>query len=226
MAHLLQPPAHRIGLYYCEFCRDNFPAAHHEADMNGPDTDTQAISNGPPPYDWGEEWEEDGDYYYNGRGRGRGRLRGRGRARGYYGGGRRGGYGYDYGYGGRGGYYEEQGGYFDGEPDEYHPPPGRGRGRGRRMEQSEYYNGEPDEYRPPPGRGKLGLTYHLSVPFACPFLSWLLSSIASQGVAGEDGWSRMNTSTNLMNTPLQAVVVAWEEGEAHGAPEAAGVVRC
>uniref|UniRef100_M8BAW3 DNA/RNA-binding protein Alba-like domain-containing protein n=1 Tax=Aegilops tauschii TaxID=37682 RepID=M8BAW3_AEGTA len=154
MAHLLQPPAHRIGLYYCEFCRDNFPAAHHEADMNGPDTDTQAISNGPPPYDWGEEWEEDGDYYYNGRGRGRGRLRGRGRARGYYGGGRRGGYGYDYGYGGRGGYYEEQGGYFDGEPDEYHPPPGRGRGRGRRMEQSEYYNGEPDEYRPPPGRGR------------------------------------------------------------------------
>ena len=114
----------------------------------------RAISNGPPPYDWGEEWEEDGDYYHNGRGRGRGRLRGRGRARGYYGGGRRGGYGYDYGYGGRGGYYEEQGGYFDGEPDEYHPPPGRGRGRGRRMEQSEYYNGEPDEYRPPPGRGR------------------------------------------------------------------------
>ncbi|KAE8793414.1 hypothetical protein D1007_31998 [Hordeum vulgare] len=114
----------------------------------------RAINNGPPAYDWGEEWEEDGDYYHNGRGRGRGRLRGRGRARGYYGGGRRGGYGYDHGYGGRGGYYEEQGGYFDGEPDEYQPPPARGRGRGRTMEQSEYYNGEPDEYQPPPGRGR------------------------------------------------------------------------
>ncbi|KAM0886396.1 hypothetical protein ACQ4PT_029721 [Festuca glaucescens] len=89
------------------------------------------MSNGPPPYDWGEEWEEDG-YEYTSRGRGRGWPRGRGRGRDYYGGGRRGGYGYDYGYGGRGGYYEEQGEYFDGEPDEYHPSPGRGRGRGRR----------------------------------------------------------------------------------------------
>ncbi|KAM0833988.1 hypothetical protein ACQ4PT_063909 [Festuca glaucescens] len=90
----------------------------------------RAMSNG-PPYDWGEEWEEDG-YEYTSRGRGRGWPRGRGRGRGYYGGGRRGGYGYDYGYGSRGGYYEEQGEYFDGEPDEYHPLPGRGRGRGRR----------------------------------------------------------------------------------------------
>lgn len=86
------------------------------------------MSNGPPPpaYGYNEEWEEEGDYYN--RGRGRGRLRGRGgRGRGgYYGGGRRGGYGYDYGYAPRGGYYEEQDEYYD-EPEEYAPPPGRGK---------------------------------------------------------------------------------------------------
>ncbi|XP_014757373.1 uncharacterized protein LOC100824218 isoform X2 [Brachypodium distachyon] len=111
------------------------------------------VSNGPPAYDLGEEWEEEGDYY-NGRGRGRGPLRGRGRGRGFYRGGRRGGYGYDYGYGGRGGYYEEQDEYGDGEQYGYHPPPGRGRGRGRRVEHNEYFDGEPDEYHPPPSRGR------------------------------------------------------------------------
>lgn len=92
----------------------------------------RGMSNGPPPpaYGYNEEWEEEGDYYNRGRGRGRSRGRG-GRGRGFYGGGRRGGYGYDYGYGGRGGYYEEQDEYYD-EPEEYGPPPGRGRGRGRR----------------------------------------------------------------------------------------------
>ena len=102
-----------------------------------------AMSNGPTAYNWGEEWEEDG-YEYTSRGRGRGVLRGRGRGRGYYGGGRRGGYGNDYGYGGRGGYYEEQGGYFDGEPDEYDPPP---------------------------GRGKFSLMYHVPVVLSCPYLT-------------------------------------------------------
>ncbi|KAK3119842.1 hypothetical protein QOZ80_9AG0676150 [Eleusine coracana subsp. coracana] len=101
----------------------------------------RAMSNGPPPpsYDYNDEWEEEGEYYSRGRGRGRSRGRG-GRSRGYYGGGRRGGYGpdygyggrggYGYGYGGRGGYYEEQDEYYDGEPEEY-APPARGRGRGR-----------------------------------------------------------------------------------------------
>ncbi|KAM0886393.1 hypothetical protein ACQ4PT_029721 [Festuca glaucescens] len=167
----------------------------------------RAMSNGPPPYDWGEEWEEDG-YEYTSRGRGRGWPRGRGRGRDYYGGGRRGGYGYDYGYGGRGGYYEEQGEYFDGEPDEYHPSPGRGRGRGKRMEQSEYFDDRPDEYHPfpsrgrgrgrrveqndyfdgepdeyfPPGRGKLRPTHHVSVLFARYYLSALtLSCLAGRG---------------------------------------------
>ncbi|XP_066334628.1 uncharacterized protein [Miscanthus floridulus] len=93
----------------------------------------RGMSNGPPPpaYGYNDEWEEEGDYYNRGRGRGRSRGRG-GRGRGgYYGGGRRGGYGYDYGYGRRGGYYEEQDEYYD-EPEEYAPPTGRGRGRGRR----------------------------------------------------------------------------------------------
>lgn len=74
-----------------------------------------------------------------------------------------------------------------------------GRGRGRWMEQNEYFDSEPYEY-PPPGRGKLGVTYHIAVLLARPYLS-SPAFVTSQ-------------------------VVAWEEGEGHGAPEAAGVVRC
>ena len=66
------------------------------------------------------------------------------------------------------------------------------------MEQNEYFD-EPYEY-PPPGRGKLGVTYNVAVLLASPYLS------------------------SLTFVALQ--VVAWEEGEGHGAPEAAGVARC
>jgi len=111
---------------------DSYPPGRGRGRGGGRRGRGRGMSNGPPPpaYGYNEEWEEEGDYYNRGRGRGRSRGRG-GRGRGFYGGGRRGGYGYDYGYGGRGGYYEEQDEYYD-EPEEYGPPPGRGRGRGRR----------------------------------------------------------------------------------------------
>ena len=66
-----------------------------------------------------------------------------------------------------------------------------GRGRGRRMEQSEYFDGGPDEYHPPPGRGKLRLTYHLSLVSACARVSdgshsrWLHRTWQGKGVRAE-----------------------------------------